>query len=238
MIEHPHIGAVADLLELAGWSWRPWSDGARAPSICHPSGVGKVFEEIDGKLEEWLGEQPLFFVGTAPEGDGHLNLSPKGYPGTFRVLGPRRVAYLDTVGSGIETIAHLNENGRIVIMFCAFAGPPRIVRLHGTGRAVQAGDPRFPELAGAFDRETVASAGIDDVLRSVIEVDVARIADSCGYGVPLMQFEGWRPQMRLWADNRLRNHGPDAITDYAREMNEVSIDGLPGLDLALLAERQ
>jgi hypothetical protein len=200
--------------------------------------VGKVFDEIDAKLERWLLEQPMFFVGTAPAGaHGHVNVSPKGYPGTFRVLGPHRVAYLDTVGSGAETIAHVHENRRLVLMFCAFAGAPRIVRLHGTGQVHQLGDEPFDALLPTFDVTAIEDAGLADVLRSVIEVDVTRIADSCGYGVPLMQFEGWRPQMRLWADNRLRQEGPDALTAYMRTMNAESIDGLPGIQPELLPER-
>jgi hypothetical protein len=200
--------------------------------------MAKVFDEIDAKLEAWIAAQPMFFVATAPAGDGGLlNLSPKGYPGTFRVLGPRRVAYLDTVGSGIETIAHLRENGRIVIMFCAFAGPPRIVRLHGRGTVVQAGELRFDELAAQFDLDTISSTVPDEALRSVIDVDVTRIGDSCGFGVPLMQLDGWRSQGREWAANRIRTLGPAALADYQREKNAVSLDGLPGIDLELLGER-
>jgi hypothetical protein len=200
--------------------------------------VGKVFDEIDARLERWLLAQPLFFVGTAPAGaHGHVNVSPKGYPGTFRVLGPHRVAYLDAIGSGAETIAHVHENGRLVVMFCAFSGAPRIVRLHGTGHVYQLGDERFEELLPLFDLAAVEDAGLAGVLRSVIEVDVTRIADSCGYGVPLMQFEGWRPQMRLWADSRIRQDGPDALTTYMRTMNAESIDGLPGIEPELLPGR-
>ena len=202
----------------------------------HADQVAKVFNEIDDKLASWIAEQPLFFVGTAPR-DGHVNVSPKGFPGTLRVLGPHAIAYLDTVGSGIETVAHLRENGRIVIMFCAFAGAPRILRLHGTGRVRQIGDPRFEELVEFFDVDAVRGLGLEPALRSVVEVEVERIADSCGYGVPLMEFDGWRPQMRAWAENRLRTQGPNGLMDYSREMNEVSINGLPGIEPALLPDR-
>ena len=206
--------------------------------VCDASWMAKVFDEIDAKLEAWIADQPLFFVATAPAGDGGLiNLSPKGYPGTFCVLGPRRVAYIDTVGSGIETIAHLRENGRIVVMFCAFAGPPRIVRLHGTGAVVQAGEPRFAELASHFDLPVIGTTVPDEALRSIIDVDVMRIGDSCGFGVPLMRHEGWRPHGRDWADNRLRKVGPAALADYQREKNATSLDGLPGIDLELLGDR-
>ncbi len=201
--------------------------------------MAKIYDEIDRKLEAWISEQPMFFVATAPmSGGGHVNVSPKGNAGALRVLGPRRVAYLDTVGSGAETIAHLRENGRVVVMFCAFAGPPRIVRLHGTGTVAQVGTAGFEELQAMFDLEALGQDGLYEVdLRSVIEVDVTRIADSCGYGVPLMRFEGWRPQGRAWADNRLRAHGPNALMDYSRELNAESIDGLPGIDPELLPQR-
>src|SRR4051812_9373489 len=138
--------------------------------------MGRVYEVIDDRLRTWIGAQPLFFVGTAPlDADGHVNVSPKGPGGTLRVLGPRRLAYLDVVGSGAETVAHLRENGRIVIMFCAFAGPPRIVRLHGHGEVVPAHDPRFEELllAAGFDEPEHPEAR-----RALVLVEVTRIADS------------------------------------------------------------
>jgi Pyridoxamine 5'-phosphate oxidase len=190
--------------------------------------VGKVFEGIDDHLRGWIARQPMFFVGTAPSGDGgHVNVSPKGPIGTLRVLDSRTVAYLDKVGSGAETIAHLRDNGRIVVMLCAFSGPPRIVRLHGHGEAILASDPRFDELLerAAFDQPAATESR-----RAVIVVDVQRIADSCGYGVPLMAYEGERPHFDAWAAKRLRVGGSDAIADYPAEKNEVSIDGLPAVD--------
>jgi len=189
--------------------------------------MARVYDEIDRHLAEWIAGQPLFFVATAPlAADGHVNASPKGPIGSFRVLGPRHVAYLDIVGSGAETIAHLRENGRIVIMFCSFEGPPRIVRLHGSGTVSVPSDPRFSELAGRFDQPTHAEA-----MRAIVEVEVSRIADSCGYGVPLMTYEGCRPHQDAWASKRLRVGGPDALVDYQREKNTRSIDELPALDL-------
>jgi len=185
--------------------------------------VGKVFAEIDDHLREWIARQPMFFVGTAPLADqGHVNVSPKGPAGTFRVLGPHRVAYLDIVGSGAETIAHLRENGRIVVMFCAFEGPPRIVRLHGRGRVAPLDDPA---VAGV-EFDTPAQA---ETHRAVIVVEVTRIADSCGYGVPLMAYEGERPHQQLSAAKRLRTRGPDAYEQYKAENNARSIDGLPAV---------
>ena len=191
--------------------------------------MGKVFDGIDEKLERWISEQQLFFVATAPSGDGgHVNCSPKGPIESLRVLGPRRVGYLDLVGSGAETIAHLRENGRIVVMLCAFQGPPRIVRLHGHGRYVLPGDPEFDDLNAAFDIRDAYTTG--PAQRSVIVVDVERIADSCGYGVPLMEPAGDRPQQALWVERTLAKGGPDAIAAYRATYNARSIDGLPALD--------
>ena len=189
--------------------------------------MAKVFDRIDDHLRDWIGSQHLFFVGTAPlAADGHVNVSPKGPIESLSILDDHTVAYLDVVGSGAETIAHLRENGRIVVMFCAFEGPPRIVRLHGRGEIVQAGDARFRELMeqGDFDDDVLAK-------RSIVVVDVHRIADSCGYGVPLMSFEGRRPHQRLSAEKRLRTKGPDAYDEYQREKNAVSIDGLPAVQI-------
>lgn len=192
--------------------------------------MGKVFEGIDERLARWIAAQPMFFVGTAPlDPDGHVNVSPKGPIEALRILGPSRVAYLDFVGSGAETIAHLRENGRIVIMLCAFSGPPRILRLHGQGSVVVAGEPEFDELLSGCGFEDVD--GVPAARRSIVTVEVDRIADSCGYGVPLMAHQGRREHMDLWAAKKLRVGGPDALLDYQREKNSASIDGLPAVDL-------
>ena len=182
--------------------------------------MGKVFEGIDSKLAAWIEAQHLFFVGTAPLAeDGHVNVSPKGDLAWFRILGPREVAYLDFVGSGAETIAHVRENGRIVLMFCAFAGPPRIIRLHGSAEILLPDDTRFAELLPRFDPP-------EHAVRSIVRVAVERIADSCGYGVPLMEFERKRTQYDAWVDKQVRNGGLD---DYVEAKNRVSIDGLPAV---------
>lgn len=184
--------------------------------------MGKVYDEIGVKLAAWIEAQQLFFVATAPLApDGHVNVSPKGDLRWFRILGPRQVAYLDVVGSGAETIAHLHENGRIVVMFCAFEGPPRIVRLHGRGEALVRGDGAFDEVLAAFDPP-------DHGLRSLIRIDVHRVSDSCGYGVPLMRFDRRRPQYDDWVDRKVRNGTLDA---YVAEKNAQSIDGLPAVPL-------
>jgi hypothetical protein len=191
--------------------------------------MGKIYDEIDDHLRDWIARQAMFFVATAPSGDGgHVNLSPKGPIGTLRVLGPRRVAYLDSIGSGAETIAHLRDNGRIVVMLCAFEGPPRILRLHGRGEVVLASDPRFAEVLEQGDFEGPANP---EARRGVVVVDVTRIADSCGYGVPLMSYEGERQHFDAWAAKRLRVNGPEAMIEYQREKNEVSIDGLPAVEV-------
>lgn len=180
----------------------------------------KVHDAIDGRLREFIAGQPMFFVATAPSGaGGHINVSPKGMAGTFAVLGTHRVAYLDFHGSGAETIAHLRDNGRITLMFCAFEGPPNIVRLHGTGRTVPAGDPEFAEMLARFDARNL------DRARSVIDVQVHRISDSCGYAVPLMSYEGDRDLLMRWHERR----DGEALADYRRAKNSASIDGLPAL---------
>jgi len=166
--------------------------------------MGKLYDEIDAKLAAWIGRQRLFFVATAPNGGGRVNVSPKGPIGSLRVVDATTVEYEDHVGSGAETVAHLRENGRICVMLCAFEGPPRIVRLHGRGETVPADDP-------------------GDGVRGVVRVHVDRISDSCGYGVPLMDYVGERPQRDLWLERK----GPDGLRDYVREKNGESIDGLP-----------
>jgi Pyridoxamine 5'-phosphate oxidase len=180
--------------------------------------MGKIFDAIDDRLEAWIGRQRMFFVGTAPSGGGHVNVSPKGPIETLRVLDDHTVAYLDLVGSGAETIAHLRDNGRIVIMLCAFEGGPRIVRLHGTGEVLAGDAMDFPEATALPAQH-----------RTVIRVDVERVADSCGFGVPLMSYVGERPQSRAWTEHKLAKGGPNALEDYKAEKNSVSIDGLPAL---------
>jgi hypothetical protein len=182
--------------------------------------MGKLYESIDAKLAAWLVAQPVFFVGTAPAGlDGHVNISPKGMAGTFAVFGARQVGYLDYYGSGIETIAHLRENGRIVIMCCAFAGPPKIVRLHGRGRVV------LPEDATFADRRARFAKDRDHAVRSIIVIDVDRISDSCGYSVPRLDFVQDRDVLDL---HQLKKPA-EYFDQYAAERNATSVDGLPGL---------
>lgn len=182
--------------------------------------MGKIHDAINDRLARFLLAQPVFFVGTAPlAGDGHVNVSPKGMSGTFTVLDDHRVAYLDYTGSGVETIAHLRENGRIVLMFCAFDGPPNIVRLHGTGRAVLPEEPGFDGLRAHFPKERTLGQ------RAVIVVDVRRISDSCGFSVPLMGLRGDRDLLDRYHERR----DPAYFDDHRLTRNSASVDGLPGL---------
>lgn len=189
--------------------------------------MGKSFECIDERLRDWIARQRLFFVASAPlAGDGRVNVSPKGPIGTLCVLDEHHLAYLDLIGSGAETIAHVRENGRILIMLCAFEGPPRIVRMHGRAEVIVPSEERFAELLArcAFREPEVAQAR-----RAIVFVKVVRIAESCGYGVPLMSYEGERPHMAAWASKKLRVGGDEALLAYQHEHNARSIDGLPAL---------
>lgn len=191
--------------------------------------MGKVYPELDERLRNFISRQPVFFVATAPsvttQGDGgHVNISPKGLKDTFAVLGPTTVAYVDLTGSGAETVAHLRNNGRITIMFCSFASQAKILRIYGRGRTVLPGDAEWPGIASRFD--PVAGPGAQrHGTRAIIVVEVERIADSCGYGVPVMELSGERDLLDDWSGRR-----SDAELDmYRAENNAVSIDGLPAL---------
>jgi hypothetical protein len=181
------------------------------------SDMGRVLDSITPEIAQFVSAQAVFFVATAPlSQDGHVNCSPKGLD-TFRVLGPNEVAYLDLTGSGAETIAHLRDNGRITLMFCAFEGKPNIVRLYGRGRAIPwsaaESEPlrsRFPTFRGA---------------RSVVHVSVHRVSTSCGYGVPVLRRESDRSQLLEWSERR----DEDGLRAYQRANNATSIDALPAL---------
>jgi hypothetical protein len=179
--------------------------------------MGKTYPGIDARNAAFIRQQQIFFVATAPSSlDGHVNLSPKGLK-SFAILNENTVAYLDLVGSGIETAAHLRENGRIALLFCAFEGPPRLLRLHGRGEVVEPGDEAWDLLRESFPPY--------DAARCIIRVAVARVSDSCGYGVPLYQYQGDRTQLLDWAERKR----PEGIAAYKAENNRSSIDGLPGL---------
>lgn len=190
--------------------------------------MAKLFDQITPHLQAWIERQVMFFVASAPlDPDGHVNLSPKGPIGSLKVLGPRRVAYLDISGSGAETVAHVRENGRIVVMLCAFEGPPRIVRLHGRASVMTFEDPRFESLVaeGAF-----ADASLPAARPALVDVEVTRVSDACGYGVPLMSLQGHREHHELSTAKRLRTMGPEAFRERLATKNARSIDGLPAVD--------
>jgi hypothetical protein len=187
--------------------------------------MGQQHTDLDDCLRAFIQAQRMFFVATAPlDARGHMNLSPKGLD-TLRILGPTKVAYLDHVGSGSETIAHLKENGRIVLMWCALEGAPKILRLHGRGEVLTPHDADFQQLRPLFP---ATPAG-----RAMIVVAVQRIATSCGFGVPLYRFERERSQLPNWADRK----GVDGLRDYQRVKNAASIDGLPAVTWMDAGER-
>ena len=177
--------------------------------------MGRTYDSITAPAAEWIQRQQMFFVATAPlDADGHVNVSPKGLD-TLRLLDDQTVAYLDLTGSGAETAAHVRENGRVTIMWCAFDGPPRIVRVHGRGEYVPVDDERiagrFPDFRGA---------------RGVVIVHAERISDSCGYSVPMYEYQGQRTRLTEWADHKT----DDELIAYRAEKNATSIDGLPAIE--------
>lgn len=180
--------------------------------------MGKVLDGLDDDLISWIEAQHVFFVASAPSAGGHVNLSPKGYD-SFRVLDRSTVAYLDLTGSGAETIAHTRDDGRLTIMFCAFEGPPQVLRLFGTGSSHVVGTARFDELASHFP----------DIpgRRAIVVLDVERVQTSCGYSIPFLGYQGERPTLEQWA---LRRSDEDLAT-YWRERNATSIDGLPAVEI-------
>ena len=181
--------------------------------------MGKEYQEIDDKIRRWLKRQKLFFVATAPRADdGLINCSPKGMD-TLRVTGAKQLTYADTGGSGIETVAHLRENGRIVVMLCAFDGPPKIFRFYGTGRVVEPHKSEFEKLMSAFPPLPC--------VRNFIVIDIDRIRDSCGYGVPLYDYQKERDSYKNWRDDKT----DEELLQYRIDRNAESLDGLPGLNL-------
>jgi Pyridoxamine 5'-phosphate oxidase len=190
--------------------------------------MGKTYERIDGRLRTFIEAQHIFFTATAPlDGDGTVNLSPKGLAGSFAVLDELTVAYLDFAGSNAETIAHLRENGRITLMWCAFDGPPNIVRVHGRGEPVFRDDPRWAGLVAHFPNIDPAPHG----LRAIIVVTADLVRDTCGYAVPFMTYDEDRSLHR----SRFARETDESLDVYFRKKQHIgtSIDGLPGLPLPL-----
>ncbi|HEX7861351.1 MAG TPA: pyridoxamine 5'-phosphate oxidase family protein [Verrucomicrobiae bacterium] len=179
--------------------------------------MSKQLESIDSDLANWIAQQKIFFVATAPlSAEAHINISPKGGD-SFRVLGPMEAVYQDYTGSGAETAAHVRENGRIIVMFCAFDGPPKIVRLHGRAKIISSNDPAFEKFSALFP----GNPGT----RAFVHIQVTRISSSCGYSVPFFDFRCERDALNKWATTQ----GPEKLRDYRAKKNQVSIDGLPAL---------
>jgi hypothetical protein len=180
--------------------------------------MGKTHEALTGRLRGFVERQQLYFVATAPGGTGgHVNVSPKGHKDTFAVLDEHTIAYLDLTGSGAEGIAHIRDNGRVTVMFCAFEGPPDIVRLQGTGRVVTPEDTGWAELFARFGSHPGA--------RAIIVVDLDRISSSCGFAVPFFDYVGERSLL----DDHFGRKSPEQIHDYHQAKNAYSVDGLPAL---------
>ena len=178
--------------------------------------MGRTYTSITDDLAGWIGEQKLFFVATAPD-EGFVNVSPKGYD-TFRILGPNRVAYLDLTGSGAETVAHVRQNHRITLLFCGFDDKPRLVRIHGRAEAHPVGSAGYEALRSQFPDRPGA--------RSIIEAEVERVSSSCGFSVPIYDYQSERPMLDEWAERK----GEPGIVEYWAEHNVRSIDGLPALE--------
>jgi len=178
--------------------------------------MAKFFDIIEDRHREFIEHQKMYFVATAPlEADGHVNLSPKGLLDSFKVLSPNRVAYMDIIGSGNETSAHLLQNGRITFMFCAYDGPPNILRLYGKGRTVLPGDAEWNELSSHFDLVLAT--------RQIIVADIDKVQTSCGISVPYYEYTGERDHAGKWAANK----GAEGLEIYKQEKNRISLDGLP-----------
>ncbi|MFJ4877557.1 pyridoxamine 5'-phosphate oxidase family protein [Streptomyces sp. NPDC088745] len=190
--------------------------------------MGKSYDDISGRLRAFIEAQPVFFTATAPlAGDGTINLSPKGLKGSWAVLDEHTVAYLDFAGSNAETVAHLRENGRITLMWCAFEGPPNIVRVHGRGEPVFRDDARFPELLERFGGYDVTRNG----LRAVVVVTAEKVRDTCGYAVPFMSYD----EDRTLHTSRFAREDDASLSAYFEGKDDIatSIDGLPGVPLPL-----
>lgn len=176
--------------------------------------MAKIFDHITKELQDFIAAQQLFFVASAPlSADGHVNMSPKGLD-CFRILSPHQVAYLDLTGSGNETSAHIQENGRITLMFCSFAGKPLILRLYGKGQTILPNSPNWDALYSLFPPIPGT--------RQIIVADIELVQTSCGFGVPLYEYQGQRQTLVDWANKK----GEQGVKDYQQQKNVVSIDGL------------
>ncbi len=180
--------------------------------------MGKILEAIDADLAAWIRRQRLFFVATAPSNGELINCSPKGLD-TLQIVGPRELAYIDVGGSGVETVAHLKENGRIVVMLCAFEGPPKIFRFYGKGSVVEPHHGDFASLLATFPEPPAC--------RAIIRIAVTRIQDSCGYGVPLYEFKRDRDSLPRFLESK----APGQVQEFIAKHNATSLEGMSGLEL-------
>lgn len=178
--------------------------------------MAKVFESIDARFAEFISQQKIFFTASAAV-DGRVNMSPKD-AASLRILGEKKVAYLDQTGSGNETAAHVRSNRRLTMMFCAFEGAPMILRLYGLATVLQRKSAGYTELLGS------AFGGVEPPgARQIVVLEVDRVQTSCGYGVPLFEYVGERDTLRRWALAK----GDAGLEEYWRRKNVESIDGFP-----------
>ncbi|HEY3326121.1 MAG TPA: pyridoxamine 5'-phosphate oxidase family protein [Novimethylophilus sp.] len=175
--------------------------------------MSQRYSQLNQELTRFIRDQNVFFVATAPE-SGYTNLSPKGLD-SLRIPDPNTVAWLNVTGSGNETAAHVLENGRMTLMFCAFTGNPMVLRLYGAARVIHARDAEWSELINRFDALPGA--------RQIFVLDVELVQTSCGMAVPLFDYRGQRDQLVDWAEKK----GEKGITEYWEKKNRVSLDGRP-----------
>lgn len=197
-----------------------------------PRTMGVFYEQIPDSLIPWILSQHLFYVATAPlSPNGHINVSPKGNEKYFGIDSPTQFWYQELSGSGNETMSHLYEpnNARICIMFNAFVGPPKIVRLWGRGRVLENGNAEFEEFVKQHDQIEVIPG-----TRSIVIVDVEQVGSSCGFSVPFFDFVGHRDVLNdLWRkrDEKHKKTGTEKVEmdKYWAYKNAWSVDGLPGM---------
>lgn len=175
--------------------------------------MGQRFKKLNSTLTKFIERQKMFFVGTAGD-DTRVNISPKGMD-SMRVLAPNRVVWLNVTGSGNETSAHVQENPRMTVMFCAFEGDPLILRLYGQAEVIHKNDPQWEELYAMF--EPLPGA------RQIFDLEIDLVQGSCGTAVPFFDYQAPREQLNEWAKNK----GEEGIKEYWREKNHLSIDGVP-----------
>lgn len=174
--------------------------------------MAKQFDELTDRHMQFIKQQKLFFVGTATDAS-RVNISPKGMD-SLRVLDRNRVIWLNVTGSGNETAAHIQHSPRMTIMFCAFEGPPLILRLYGSARAIHRGDSEWGDYCAMF--EPLPGA------RQIFELAVDLVQNSCGMAVPLFTYKGDRELLNNWAVKKSES----GLEEYWKQYNQTSIDGI------------